>query len=279
MSQDIDVQAFVEFEAAGYNRVGEVYHRLNGPITQRAVEPLLDAAEVGPATRVLDVATGPGYAAGRAAARGAEALGADVAAEILMLARELWPQVTFRTADAHALPFDNDSFDAVVANFLIPHLADHEQAVGEFARVLAPGGKLALSTWDEPERVGLLWPVVAAVRSVGAQPSPDIPAGPDFFRFSDDEVFAALLRGAGLKDVKVEPLKFTHRVPSADALWEGVVDGSVRTAALVRAQPPAVQQQIRAAFDEVTDLYRADDGLELPLSVKFASARKAPKGT
>ena len=279
MSGTIDVRAFVEFEAAGYDRVGEVYHRLNGPITERAVEPLLDAAAVEPGTRVLDVATGPGYAAGRATARGADALGVDVAAEILTLARRLWPDVAFRTADAHALPLDDDRFDAVVANFLVPHLADHERAVGEFVRVLAPGGRLALSTWDHPEQVGLLWPVVGAVRAVGAQPSPDIPPGPDFFRFSDDEVFAELLRGAGLADVSVESLAFTHSVPSADALWNGIVDGSVRTAALVRAQPPAVQRRIREAFDEIAERYRADDGLELPLSVKMASGRRRPSGS
>ena len=75
----------------------------------------------------------------------------------------------------------------MVANFLIPHLADHEQAISELVRVLAPGGRLALSTWDKAERVGLLCPFIGAVRSVGAQPSPDIPAGPDFFRFSDDD--------------------------------------------------------------------------------------------
>lgn len=279
MSQTIDIPTFVEFEAAGYNRVGEVYHRLNGPITRRAVEPLLDAAAVAPGTRVLDVATGPGYAAGQAAARGADALGVDVAAEILTLARQLWPEAAFRVADAHALPLDDGRFDAVVANFLIPHLADHARAVGEFVRVLAPGGRLALSTWDHPEQVGLLWPVVAAVRTVGAQPSADIPAGPDFFRFSDDEAFAALLRAAGLADVSVDTLAFTHRVPSADALWEGIVDGTVRTAALVRAQPPAVQQQIRAAFDQITERYRTDDGLDLPISVKVASGNKGPQGT
>ena len=278
-SQTIDVQAFVAFEADGYNRVGDVYHRLNGPITEQTVAPLLDAAAVGPGMRVLDVATGPGYAAGQAAARGADALGVDVAADLLALARELWPDAAFRTADAHDLPFDDDRFDAVVANFLIPHLADHAQAVGEAVRVLAPGGRLALSTWDHAEQVGLLWPVVGAVRSVGAQPSSDIPAGPDFFRFSDEATFTALLREAGLTDVTVDTLAYIHQVPSAADLWHGIVDGSVRTAALVRAQPPAVQEQIRAAFDDITERYRTDDGLELPISVKIAAGRKTPQHT
>lgn len=274
MSQTIDVPAFVAFEADGFNRVGEVYHRHNGPITARAVEPLLDAAAVGPATRLLDVATGPGYAAGQAAARGADAFGVDVAADIVALARELWPDAAFDTADAHDLPFDDDRFDAVVANFCVPHLADHEQAVAEMARVLAPGGRLALTTWDQPERVGLLWPMVGAVQSVGAQPSEDIPAGPDFFRYSNEETFAALLRDAGLTDVTIDTLTYTHVVPSADALWHGIVDGAVRFAALVRAQPQAVQEQIRVAFDDVAERYRSGDGLELPISTKIGSGTK-----
>jgi SAM-dependent methyltransferase len=183
----------------------------------------------------------------------------------------------FRTGDAQVLPFDYVCFDAVVANFCVPHLADHEQAVGEMARVLAPGGRLALTTWDQPERVGLLWPVVGAVQAVGAQPSADIPAGPDFFRFSDDDTFADLLRGAGLTDVRIDALAYTHHVPSADALWHGIVDGSVRTAALVRAQPADVQAQIRTAFDDIAERYRAGDGLELPISVKIGSGRAAPQ--
>ena len=276
MSQVIDVDAFAAFEAAGYNRVGDVYHRRNGPLTARAVDPLLDAAAAGPGMRVLDVATGPGYAAGAAAARGADVLGVDVADDILTLARELWPDAAFQIADAHDLAFDDDRFDAVVANFLVPHLADHELAIGELVRVLAPGGRLALTTWDQPERVGLLWPVIAAVRTVGAQPSDDLPPGPDFFGYSDEQTFAALLEGAGLTDVTIQTLAFTHRVPSADALWQGIVEGSVRAAALVGAQPPVVQRQIRAAFNDITRDYRSGDDLELPISMKIGSGRKPP---
>ena len=69
-------------------------------------------------------------------------------------------------------------------------------------------------------------------------------------------------------------------MPSPDTLWDGVVDrGSVRFAALVNAQPPGVQQQIRATFNEISERYRADDGLELPISVKIASGRKPPQGS
>ena len=273
MTQTVDVDAFVRFEAAGWRRagLGDAYHRFFGPITAWAVEPLLDAAAVGPGTRTLDVATGPGYVAGRAAARSADTIGVDIAPEMVAIAQRLWPDVAFRTADAHALPFDDQRFDAVVANFLVPHLGDHPRAASEFVRVLAPGGRLALSTWDHPERVALLGIVMEAVRLAGAQPPADLPAGPDFFRFADDAAFAALLRETGLAEVTVQRVGFTHRVKSAAELWDGVIDGSVRTAALVRGQPDDVQRQIRVAFDHLVARYRADDGLELPVSVKIAA--------
>jgi hypothetical protein len=111
---------------------------------------------------------------------------------------------------------------------------------------------------------------VEAVRLVGAQPPADLPAGPDFFGFADDAVFAALLREAGLADVTVQRVQFTHRLASATELWDGVIGGSVRTSALVRGQREDVQQQIRTAFDRLVERYRTDDGLELPVSVKIA---------
>lgn len=276
MAQPVDAQAFVRFETAGWRRagVGDTYHRFFGPITGRAVEPLLDAAAIGPTSRVLDVATGPGYVAGRAAARGAEVTGVDIAPEMLVLARRLWPDVAFRTADAHALPLADASFDAVVANFLIPHLADHEQAVDEFVRVLRPGGRLALSTWDRPERVPVLGAFLDAIRLAGAEPPTDVPPGPDFFRYAHDEELAGLLRQAGLQDIAVHQLQFTHRLASTAELWEGVIGGSVRTAALVRDQPPDRQERIRAAFEQLVGHYRVEDGLELPVSVTIAAAAR-----
>jgi len=107
---------------------------------------------VGPGARVLDVATGPGYVAARAAARGAAAVGVDIAAAMVSLAARRHPELEFRQGDAEALPFADASFDAVLGNFVMLHLGRPEQAAAEFARVLAPGGRLALTVWDLPQR-------------------------------------------------------------------------------------------------------------------------------
>ena len=58
----------------------------------------------------------------------------DVAQAMVALARRLHPDVDFRQADAHALPFEDSSFDAVVGNFVILHLGRPEQAAAEFVR-------------------------------------------------------------------------------------------------------------------------------------------------
>ncbi len=270
----IDADAFNAFEAGGWEEAAPGYDRFFGRITGRLVDPLLDAASVGSGTQVLDLATGPGYVAGRAAERGASVVGVDVATAMVSLARELHPGLDFRQADAHALPFDDASFDAVAGNFLILHLGRPERATAEFVRVLRPGGGLALTVWDLPERARLLGVFLDAVADAGATPPEDVPAGPDFFRFSVDEEFDRLLRERGLEDRTVATIAFTHRVASADELWSGLLAGTVRTSALIGRQPEEMRRRIRVAFDQQLERYRGEDGLELPVSVKLASGRK-----
>ena len=273
----IDPDAFNAFEAASWEQRADGYHRLAAGLTTRVIEQLLDAAAVDRGVRVLDVATGPGYVAAACAVRGAEVVGVDVAAEMVSLARRLRPELEFRQADAEQLPFADGSFDAVVANFLLPHVGRPEQIAAELARVLRPDGRLALSTWDAPERARLLGVLVDAVAEVGVEPPADIPPGPPFFRFSDEPEFVRLFVDAGLADVDVQTMAFTHRFASGDELWNGLIGGTVRMRALVHAQPEEVQARLRAAFDRLARPYATDSGLELPVSVKLASGRKPGK--
>ena len=267
----VDPDAFNAFEAAGWEARAGGYEDFFGRITVRAVEPLLDAAGVRSGTRVLDLASGPGHVAAAAAGRGADVVGVDVAESMLALARRLHPQIDFRLGDAEALPFADRSFDAVVANFLMLHLGRPERCAAEFARVLVPGGRVALTVWDVPERARFVGVLVDAVAAAGAQPPEDIPAGPPIFRFSDDREFARLLRDEGFEDVETATIAFTHTEPSVDALWTGLLAGTVRTSALVVRQTDEVQADIRAAFERIVRDYETAGGLKLPVSLKLAS--------
>ena len=89
--------------------------------------------------------------------------------------------------------------------------------------------------WDTPDRSRLPGVLVQAIADAGAAPPLDLPPGPPIFRFSDEAELRGLL--GALDDVQVETVSFLHRVPSADALWDGLPGGTVRLSVLIRASP------------------------------------------
>jgi SAM-dependent methyltransferase len=270
----VDPEAFDAFEAAGWEEKAAAYARFFGVVTGQVVEPLLAAASVGVGTRVLDVATGPGWVAAEAAERGASVVGVDVSRAMIARARSAHPGLDFRWADAHELPFADASFDAVLGNLVVMHLSRPERAMAEFARVLRPGGRLALTAWADPSQHRLAGVFLDAVAEAQATSPADLPPGPDFFRFSDDDAFAAALRHVGLARPAVSSITFGLRFASADELWNGMLGATVRVSALIMCQPEEVRQRIRAAFDRLAGDYRRGDALELPVAVKLATAQK-----
>src|SRR5215204_4870626 len=151
MAED-DAERLREFEREAHTRLAPNYDAFFSPVTALAAPVLLDAAAVGPGTRLLDVACGPGRVAARAAERGAIATGVDLAPGMVALARHLHPGIEFREGEVEALPFGDDAFDALVCSFGLGHFPDPERAAAECARVVEPGGRLALAWWDDPAR-------------------------------------------------------------------------------------------------------------------------------
>jgi SAM-dependent methyltransferase len=268
------VDAFGAFEREGWSsgRAAPYHHGL-GAITSRPAEALLDLARVGEGCAVLDVATGPGYVAGRAAARGAVVVGVDFSDEMLALAASLHPSVSFQQADAAALPFADGSFDAVVAAFLMPHVSDLPAVCAELARVVRPGGRLALATWD-PEPESFTRFLFESIAESGAVPPPSLPPGPPFFQYAGSSEFMALFTGAGLSDVSVSAVAFTHRVTDLDAFWADLVEGAVRASVLIRAQPAELQARIRRMYGERLERWRVDDGWDVACAVKLGAATR-----
>jgi SAM-dependent methyltransferase len=273
----MDAEAFRSFERDAHDEIAEGYRDFFTAVTNYAIGPLLDAASVTNGARVLDVATGPGVAAFRAAGRGASAVfGVDLSPRMVTLARERYPQIDFRQADAENLPFASRSFDAVVCNFGIGHFPRPKRAVSELFRVSASGGIIALSWWDVPARHRVNGIFFDAMNEAGASPPPDIPPGPPMFRFSDDAELAALLRSADFTDVAVQSFSFVHWLVSADALWNGILSGTVRTSIGIRRQPKAIQDRIRAAFDRLLQPYAAEDGgYDVPVAFKIGAGRRS----
>jgi SAM-dependent methyltransferase len=270
----LDAEAFREFERRGHDRAARAYCDFFEPVTAGTIETLLDTAAIRRGSRVVDVACGTGVVAAAVAARGAAVIGVDLSPEMVAVARTRHPGLEFREADAERLPFPEASREAVVCNFGVGHFARPELVAAEFVRTLVPGGRAALSWWDGPARTRINGVFLDAVAEVGVVGVAGVPVGPPPFRFSDDAELRALLTIAGLEHVTVRTLTWTHRVPSADAWWEGGLHSLVRASASVLAQPPDVQRRIRAAFDRLIERHRGDDGFVVPVSAKIAAGRK-----
>jgi SAM-dependent methyltransferase len=267
--------AFKAFEAEAWARRAATYDLVTGAVTARLAGPLLDAAAVGDGTRVLDVGCGTGVLSAAAAARRARPLGADLAEGMLALARRRHPDLEFVRADAEALPFADGAFGAVVAGCVLNHLPAPERALAEWGRVLAPGGRVALTVWDRPERNRLLGELTDAVAAAGVDPRAALPPGPDPYRFAGDDALRALLLGAGLAAPEARTLELVHRAGGAGELWDGLLGGSARVSTAIAAQPPAVRARIRAAFERRVAGHAAAGGaIELAAVVKLATGRR-----
>jgi SAM-dependent methyltransferase len=264
-------EAFKDFEAAGWSANAPGYGALTGRITARFADALLDAARVGRGTRVLDAGCGHGELCAAAAARGARTVGLAHAEGMVPAARAPPPALEFPVADAEDLPFADASFDAAIAAFLVNHLPRPERGAGELRRVVAPGGRVAVAMWDRPERVEFLGLLDAAMAAAHVNPPLAFPPGPPAYRFADEDELRSLLQGAGLRDVRIRTVELTYPIEDVDELWAGVLTGSVRTAAQIRAMDDDQQARVRGALDDVLEDRRADGGLELETAVKIAS--------
>jgi SAM-dependent methyltransferase len=267
------ISSFHDFEHTGWQRAAGHYPDTFGTLTAQTAGPLLQSAAVRPGMRVLDVATGPGYVAGAAAAGGATVVGLDFSPAMIAEARCRYPGIEFHEGDAEALPFDDGSFDAVVMNFGLLHLARPEAAMEQAYRVLAPGGRYAFTVWARPEEAVGFGVVLRAMETHGTT-AVGLPDGPPFFRFSDPDECRRSLAQAGFRSADVQELPLIWRLPSADALFGAALRGGVRTSAALQAQTPEALAAIRRAVHDELQRYADGSKIALPMHVVLASAGK-----
>jgi SAM-dependent methyltransferase len=126
---------------------------------------LLDRVGVSAGRAVLDVATGTGNVALRAAAAGAAVVGLDLAPELFETARPraeaLGVEVEWVAGDAEELPYPDGTFDAVVSAFGVQFTPRHGVAAAELVRVCKPGGVIGLCNWTPESKVGELFDIMS----------------------------------------------------------------------------------------------------------------------
>ena len=136
-----------------------------------------EAAACGPGDRVLDIAAGSGNAAIQAAMRGADVVASDLTPELFEPGRrrasENGVELEWVEADAEALPFEDASFDAAISTFGIMFAPRQSVAAAEMARVVKPGGRIALCSWRP---AGFIAEMFGTIASFLSPPPP--PEGP-----------------------------------------------------------------------------------------------------
>jgi SAM-dependent methyltransferase len=181
-----------------------------------AAEQLCDSADLQAGWRVLDVATGSGNAAIAAARLGCTAVGIDYVPELLergrIRAAAEGLDVELKVGDAEALPFPDNSFDAVTSVFGSMFAPDHARTSAELARVCKPGGTIALASWTPGGFIGELFRTVA-----GHVPPPAGVASP--LLWGTEEHLRTLL-GDHLAWLDVAERTFTFRFTSPEAFVE-----------------------------------------------------------
>lgn len=269
----IDPHSFREFEHSGWQSIPQQYHQAFGELTTQSIESLLDATGVQHGTKVIDIATGPGYVAAAAARRGASVIGVDFSATMIAEAQRRNPDVEFREGDAEQLPLDNDLFEAAVVNFGILHLGRPDQALVEACRVLRPGGRFGFTVWAKPEEAVGFRIVLGTIAKHGNLNVP-LPEGPPFFRFSEPDECIRSLLAAGFQSPEVVKVPQAWRLPSIDGLFEFMKDSTVRTAGLLQAQKPDALEKIRDAMRDELTQYQKGSVVELPMPAVLASGMK-----
>jgi ubiquinone/menaquinone biosynthesis C-methylase UbiE len=252
---------FSKFEHEGWERVAGQYDSVWSSSTRQFIPFLLAAAEVGKDMAVLDIGCGPGYVAGAASQRGAAPVGLDFSAEMIGIARQMFPQIEFREGDAQKLPYGDASFDRVVANFALLHVSDPARVCAEVCRVLKPGGKFAFTAWAPPEfspYAKIIDDALEAHADMTLQP----PAGPPHYLFNGKEGFRAALERAGFDgesmNFAIQTIRW--RVPTARFAFDAERNAGVRTAGLLALQSSERLEKIRIAIEEAVQPYAETAG-------------------
>jgi ubiquinone/menaquinone biosynthesis C-methylase UbiE len=250
------------------------YHRFAKSTIWEIGPELVAACEIGPGQRVLDVATGSGNTALRAAQAGASVVASDVTPESFQAGRReaeaLGVTLDWQEGDAQALPFDDGEFDVVTSSFGVIFANDQEAAAAEMLRVCRPGGTIGLTSF-RPEGVGAQF-----FELVGRYaPAPPPGSRSPLYWGTEDNLRA--LFGDGITELRATPRTYVERAASPRAYHDLFMETFGPVIAIRSFLPPERRADFERdfmAFAENANRGTAGGPAEYPYDYLLVVARK-----
>lgn len=238
-----DVEGARTFAASG-----SAYDLFMGRYSIPLADLFADAAAVAAGQTALDVGCGPGALTRVLVDRlGADAVAAcDPSPSFVEECKQRLPGVDVRLGRAEQIPFDDDRFDAALAQLVLHFVSDPHTAAAEMSRRVRPGGVVGACVWDFANGMEMLrhfWDAASML-------NPNAPDEARTLRFGGPGEIVELFEGAGLLSVEETSLTVQTRYADFDELWSGFLAGIGPAGAFTMSLPDDQRQRLRR------DLYR-----------------------
>ena len=250
--EELKAQQAAMWGAGPFERVAAELHAMH--------ELMVDAVEARPDDVWLDIGCGTGELAFLATRTGATIRGADISTVMIDTARrqasERGHQLEFEVADCEALPYPDASYDVVTSSVGVIFAPDHGRVAAELARVLRPGGRLALTAWLDDGDVGDFFRIIASYAP------PPAPGAGSPIAWGDEAHCERLLGEAFVLSLSRHELPWTAESP--EDLWEVMSEAFGPIVTLLRRLSPEQAAGLRRDVIALFARGATEVGVSLP---------------
>ena len=229
---------------------------------------------------VLDIAAGTGEPGLTIATmlKGGKVVITDLSEDMLEIARENAlkrdiKNIETRVCDVCALPFADNTFDAISCRLGFMFFPDMLLAAKEMVRVLKPGGKIATSVWNELENNFWITAILGTISRHMALPAP-LPGAPGMFRCAKEGLISDLFLQAGLKNIKQKEITAKMQFKTADVYWDMMTEViTLVVLALINAEDD-IKENIRKEVYHLLDQKYPDGNILMDSSALLIEGEK-----
>ncbi|MBB3128688.1 ubiquinone/menaquinone biosynthesis C-methylase UbiE [Paenibacillus rhizosphaerae] len=247
--------------AAAWQRQAAMREDIMGQTTRR----MLEAADIKPGSRVLDIAAGSGeqsLAAARIAGTNGFVLATDISESMLNAAAESAKQegmtnISTQVMDAEQMDLESESFDAVICQHGLMFVARLDLALSGIYKALRKGGRFAAVVWSSPEQnLAFSVPMSILLRTVGRSSTLLESAG--IFSLGRPKKLIPLFQTAGFQEVQVQPIPRVYRALNAKTFLEERI--AMGSGGMVNLLNQLSEKQRKAALDEILESLKPFEG-------------------